>query len=55
MSERDDDQRRLDASVELIQRLLGRAREMQHVKALPQLAAEVLAEQLGDIRLVVDG
>jgi hypothetical protein len=28
---------------------------VQHIEALPDLAAEVLAEQLGDVGLVVDG
>ena len=50
----DHDQLRLDPAGELVQRLLARAGEMQHIGALAHLAAEPLAEQFGDIGFVVD-
>ena len=50
----DHDQRRLDAVGELIERLLAGDGEVQHVGALAHLAAEALAEKIGDIRFVVD-
>ena len=51
----DDDELRLYAPGELVERIFARAGEMQHVLALPHLAAEVLPEEVGDIRLVVNG
>jgi len=51
----DDDQLRPDAVGQHLQRLLGRAHEVQHIEALPDLAAEVLAEQLSNVGLIVDG
>ena len=50
----DDDQLRLDPLGELVQRLLARAGEMQHIGALAHLAAKALAEQFGDIGFVID-
>ena len=50
----DDDQLGPHTVVELAQGLLGRAREVHHILALANLAAETLAEQLGHVRLVVD-
>ena len=50
----DDDQLRLDPLGELVQRLLARAGEVQHIGALAHFAAEALAEQFGDIGLVID-
>ena len=47
-----DDQLRPDSA--LVERLLARSSEMQHVGALARLAPEALAKQVGYIRLIVD-
>src|SRR5271169_5331293 len=50
----DDCHARLDPASQQSQRLLARGGEMDYVSALAGLAAKALAEQLGDIGLVVD-
>src|SRR5208337_1961099 len=50
----DDDQLRLDLAGEPFERRLARGNEVQHIGALPRLAAEMLAEEVGDVGLVVD-
>ena len=40
--------------VKLLERLLARESEMQHIGTLAGLAAKALAEQVGDIGLVID-
>jgi hypothetical protein len=45
----------LDTRGELVQGVFGGAREMKHVLAVSHLGAEVLAEEVGDIRLIVNG
>ena len=44
----------LDPAVQQLQRRLARGGEVHDVGALAKLAAEALAEQLGDIGLVID-
>ena len=51
----DDDQLRPDPVGQHLQRFLSRIREMQRTETLPHLAAKMLAEQLGDVGLVVEG
>ena len=50
----DHDQLRLDAAHQPVQRFLAGVGEVHGVSPLPHLAAKALAEQLGDIALVVD-
>jgi len=50
----DDNRPRPDAVGQHLQRLLGRGHEVQRVEPLRDLAAEVLAERLGDVGLIID-
>jgi hypothetical protein len=50
----DHDQRRLYPVAQQVQRLAARVGEMHHIGAVARLAAKLLAEQLGDIGLVID-
>src|SRR5215831_10029710 len=50
----DHDQLRLDARGKLVECFLTRIGEMQDIGALAHLATKLLAEQLGDIGLVID-
>src|SRR5215471_911844 len=50
----DDDQLRPDPVGEFAERLLGRDGEMQDIGAPVRFVSEALAEELGDVRFVVD-
>jgi hypothetical protein len=50
----DHDDVGLDPAVQQLQRRLARGGEVHDVSALARLAAKLLAEQLGDIGLVID-
>ena len=54
MSERMTISSGCDPVRQLVESLFAGGREMQHIGALPHLAAKALAKQVGDIGLVVD-